>query len=93
MIADPRTGDIVYLDPDNPAGWIGFLPFGERFQIVSITPELNYRNEPRKACRLRSMKTGEMMTKGNTTHGTHATYLIRDEFLSAAYHAKEENAA
>lgn len=88
MITDPKVGDIVTLDPERYAGWMNYLQFGERYQITKITRQRN-----QWACRLRHLYTGNVVPKAATTHGTWACYLIRDEFLSQAYHAQKEAAA
>lgn len=90
MISDPKVGDVVYLDPNNYANWLTHLRLGERYQITRVADKYADVAYP---VRLRSMRTGELMSKGHSPDGTWACYLMRDEFLTAAYRANKGKAA
>lgn len=91
MITDPKVGDIVYLHPTDHAGWRRYYRGNNRYQIISVIKN----RDGFWACRCRCLQTGEIVPPppgGTLYNGTWSCYLNRDEFLSAAYHAKEEDA-
>jgi len=98
LITDPKVGDVVYLGGEyDDHGWCSAIKDGERCVITAIRPlEKEYRDEGRTdiPLRLKILSTGKDIPDKayGGENGMWARWFVRDEFLSAAYHAKEENA-